>query len=85
MLEREAAAAAEAAEGAGATVKLKPMLKQAVTELLRSFGSFNKLEVKGVVCHTSVVSCRLIPVFSYFWRRFLLLKIKARRLLNFQQ
>lgn len=50
MLEREAAAAAEAESGGGA-VKRNPLVKHSLTELLRSFGSFNQLEVR----HSSFV------------------------------
>lgn len=49
MREREEKAAkeAEAAGDAGAgKIKRKPLVKQAVTELLRSFGSFSELEVR---------------------------------------
>ena len=47
--EQEEQAAAKEAEESGRRVKpkSKPLIKQAVTELLRSFGSMNKLEVKG--------------------------------------
>eukprot|EP00752_Nemacystus_decipiens_P017806 g15964.t1 len=44
LLEREQAAAKEAEAAGGGTVKRKPLVKQAVAELLRSFGSFAQLE-----------------------------------------
>lgn len=43
---KEAEAAAAAGEAGGGTIKRKPLVKQAVAELLRSFGSFAQLEVR---------------------------------------
>lgn len=50
LLEREQAAAKEAEAAGGGAVKRKPLVKQAVTELLRSFGSFAQLEVRLGLC-----------------------------------
>lgn len=47
LAEREEKASKEAAAGNAGAGKPKPLVKQAATELIRSFGSFSRLEVTG--------------------------------------